>query len=209
MNRLIGVAVFALVFITTSAQAADKGMYFSANWGSGILSDADSAPLGIVSETSVDLGFNLGGAIGYDYGPVRAEFELAYHHNDFNELSTGGVTVPAFGTVSVISLMVNGYYDFHSENSPLVPYLGAGVGLANIEENLSVIGLQFVDDDNTNAFAYQFMAGLGFNINPTTTLTAGYRFFATLDPEFKDSAGTPFDSEYQSHEITLGIRVAF
>jgi len=53
------------------------------------------------------------------------------------------------------------------------------------------------------------MAGVGFNISSKTTLTVGYRYFATTNPEFDDLSGVPFDSEYQSHNINVGIRIAF
>ena len=208
MKRYLVTAIFALVFITTSAHAADKGMYFSGNLGLSILSDADNEQLGVVLESSFDPGFNIGVAIGYDYGSVRAEAEIAYHRNDVDEVSVLGFGFPGDGEVSAISFMVNGYYDFGSENSSVVPYLGGGIGIANIDADVSILGLQFVDD-NATVFAYQFMAGLGFNIGPTTTLTAGYRFFATSDPEFDDVAGFPFDSEYLAHEFNVGVRVAF
>ena len=181
MKRFIVMAVFALVFITTSAHAADKGMYFSGNVGLSILSDADNDQAGTVLESSYDLGFNVGGAVGYDFGNVRAEGELAYHRNDVDEVQGTGIfafpPVPGDGSASAISFMVNGYYDFHIDNSAWVPYLGVGIGFANVDWDVSASGTQRVDDSAT-VFAYQFMTGLGFNINPTTTLTAGYRYFA-------------------------------
>jgi opacity protein-like surface antigen len=210
MKRLLVTAVFALVFITTSAQAADKGkgMYFSGNLGVSILSDADNEALGIVIETSYDPGFNIGGAFGYNYGSVRAEGEITYRSNDADTLSVLGVPFPADGEESAISFMVNGYYDFHSANSSMVPYLGGGIGVASVDANISAIGIPLVDDSAT-IFAYQFMAGLGFNINPTTTLTVGYRYFATSGLEFTDPTGLTFDSEYQSHDFTFGARFMF
>jgi len=213
MKRFILMAIFALVFITTSAHAADRGMYVSGNLGLTILSDSDnvySVPA-FNFETSYDPGFNIGGAIGYNFGSARAEAEIAYHSNDVDEFSVGGFGIPADGTASAISFMANGYYDFHSANSSVVPYLGGGIGFANVNLDVSIFGLEVVDDSAT-VFAYQVMAGLGFNINPTTTLTAGYRYFATSDPEFNDSSGIPptnFDSEYQAHEFNFGVRIAF
>jgi len=213
-------AIFSLVFITTTAQAAEKGMYFSGNLGFSLLSDSDNewpCSPGCTFETSHDLGFNIGGAIGYNYGNIRAEGEIAYHSNDADEFVFSGFPAASGdGSVSAISFMVNGYYDFQIQNSSMVPYLGGGMGVANISADYNVntgtpFGNPFVDDSDT-VFAYQFMAGLGFNINPTTTLTAGYRYFATTDPEFIDSTGilpNNFKSEYQSHEFTFGARFMF
>ncbi len=108
MKRLLVMAIFALVFITTSAQAADKGMYASGNIGLSLLSDGDASIPGLfTAEGSYDLGFMVGGALGYDFGAFRAEGEIAYRTNDFDEASSGGVTLPAEGDTSALSFMAN------------------------------------------------------------------------------------------------------
>ena len=224
MNRLLVLTVLILFCIATSADAgsrsrgtpkkwiasgADRGMYVSGNFGIGLLSDAENNQSGTILESSFDLGYNASGAIGYDFGSFRAEAEVAYHLNDVDTVSAGGVSATGDGTVSALSLMANGYYDFGSRKSLLVPYLGLGVGFAMVDADESVLGTQFVDDSAT-VFAYQFMAGVGFNISRNTTLTAGYRYFAASDPEFDvASGGGTFDSEYQTHEVIVGVRFAF
>ena len=38
----------------------------------------------------------------------------------------------------------------------------------------------------------------------------GYRYFATSDPEFDDDLGLGgFESEYKSHNVSLGLRMNF
>jgi len=209
MKRFILTAVLALVFIATSAQAADKGMYFSGNFGISSLSDVVVELPGFPTiKTSFDLGFNIGGAIGYDYGNIRAEGEITYHTNDIDEFSVLGFTVPGEGEVSALSFMVNGYYDFHSANSPVVPYLGVGIGVANGMVDASVAGISLIDDDAW-VFAYQFMAGIGFEINPTTALTVSYRYFQNSDLSFPNPGLPDIEVEYQIHEFNFGVRVAF
>lgn len=211
MKRLIVMAIFALVFITTSAHAADKGMYVSGNLGISLLSDSDVEQSGFPTiETSFDLGFNIGGAIGYDYGNIRAEGEIAYRLNDIDEFAVLGFIFPGGGDVSALSFMVNGYYDLHSANSPLVPYLGLGVGFANVMVDASVGGIPLlVADDDDLVFAYQFMAGIGYEISPTTALTVGYRYFQTSDASFSDPGFPDVEAEIQSHEFNFGVRVMF
>ena len=34
-------------------------------------------------------------------------------------------------------------------------------------------------------------------------------FFGTADPDFTDVNGIPFDAEYQSHNIEIGLRFSF
>jgi opacity protein-like surface antigen len=217
MKRLLVMAVLALVFIATSAQAENKGMYISANAGVSFLMDSDdeypSIP-GSGFDTSYDPGFNIAGAIGYDFGTIRAEGEIAYRSNDVDESSLPGTVSNAIGDISASSFMLNGYYDIHTRNFSLVPYLGVGIGVAHVDTDFSVSGVPFspfVDDSDT-VFAYQFMAGFGVKVSPIITLTGGYRYFATTEPEFNDSTGIPptnFDSEYRSHEVNLGVRVNF
>jgi len=222
MNRLLVPTVLVLFFIASSVHASDREVYFSGNFGITLLSDANNEQAGTVLESGYDPGFNAGIALGYDFGDFRAEGELAYHRNDLNTITAGAVSVPGEGAVSALSIMANGYYDFssrrsfrsrnssRSNNSLLVPYLGLGVGVANVEADMSIPGFggQFVDD-SAIVLAYQFMAGVGFNISSKTTLTVGYRYFATGDPNLNDLSGARFDSEYQSHNINVGIRLAF
>ncbi|MCH7649762.1 MAG: porin family protein [Nitrospinae bacterium] len=210
MKRLIVVAVLALVFITTSAHAADKGMYVSGNLGVSLAADSNFRASGVdIGEISFDTGFNIGGALGYDYGEFRAEFEIAYHFWDMDELTISGIlpgcpcTGPVDGDASALSFMVNGYYDFPVENSPVSPYLGGGIGGAIVTWDIT--GLV---DDSDLAFAYQIMAGIGFEINPSTTLTVGYRFFLTEDPEVQ-IFGTDVEFTVESHEFNVGARFMF
>jgi opacity protein-like surface antigen len=228
MKRLIVMAVFALVFITTSAQAADKGMYFSGNAGLSLASDSDLFyDLGssgtFESELSFDPGFNIGGAFGYNYGNIRAEFEIAYHSWSMDEETVlpGGIipgcpcTTKWDGDSSALSFMVNGYYDFHSANSPWVPYLGGGIGFANVDIHFvfdETLGTPTnVPSDDDIVFAYQLMAGIGYNINPSTTLVLGYRYFATMDPEFNPIwlMGGTYEATISAHEFNVGARFMF
>ena len=219
MKRFILIAIFALVFISTSAQAADKGMYVSGNVGLSLVPDLDINVVGFPTFATVglDLGFKVGGALGYDYGNFRAEGEISYFLNDTDEGTSVFLPVssPADGDVSVSSFMINGYYDFHSENSPLVPYVGVGLGIANIDADItqpSVSPLALVDD-NATVFAYQFMAGLGYNISPTTILTADYRYFRTTTPEFSCgpalTCADDLEIDYSNHSFNLGARFMF
>ena len=214
MNRLLAIAVLALVFTTTTAHA--KGGYFSGNLGLSMVNDTEVSVFGTdITEISFDSGFNIGGALGNDYGNFRFEVEIAYRKADMDPFTVpgviAGVIIPGCpcsstqpGWASTLSFMGNGYYDFHSSDSPLAPYLGVGFGIATVSGD---VGLG--DHDSDTVPAYQLMAGIGYNINPTTTLTLGYRYFATVtDPEFP-IFGFPIEFSVSSHDFSLGIRVAF
>jgi len=222
MNRLIVIAVLALVFAGTSAHA--KGMYFSGNLGLSIVPDLDQEISGSqVTSISFDKGFRISGAWGYDFEGFRVEGEIGYRTNDADQgtlfpitgfMSTENVE----GDFSVLSLMGNGYYDFHSANSRLVPYVGVGLGVASIDADIRtnnpIFAGQQIVNDSVAAFAIQFMAGLGFNVSPTTTLTFDYRYFASY-PTFElgnfwvSEGALAYESDYINHSFNVGARFAF
>ncbi|MEE8206437.1 MAG: outer membrane beta-barrel protein, partial [Nitrospinaceae bacterium] len=109
-------------------------------------------------------------------------------------------------TFSMVSFMGNGYFDIPT-NSPLRPYVGAGLGfaIAGVEEE-DIFGATSSDSDLVAAV--QLMAGVGFDINPRTTLTFGYRYFTTTDPSFNNAFG-PFETEFNSHDFLFGVRIRF
>jgi len=219
MKRFILTAIFALVFITTSAHAADKGMYVSGNVGLSLVPELDQNIVGFPTFASVNLdpGFIIGGALGYNLGDFRFEGEISYRTNDTDDGTTVFLpsTAPVDGDISALSFMVNGFYDFHSPNFPLVPYLGVGLGIANIDADITIPSLSplAVVDDSATVAAFQLMVGLGYNINPTTTLTFDYRYFVTEDPEFSCGPAlvcvADLQSDYSNHSFNFGARFMF
>ena len=88
--------------------------------------------------------------------------------------------------------MANGYYD-HDMGSPLRPYIGAGIGIVDSEIEVAGFGSTSETD-----LAYQFMVGLGYDINPNVVLTGGYRFFGIAETDAPNI-----------HEFVLGARFMF
>ncbi len=190
-----------------SAQSFYVGAYGGVNYGheSDVLVDG----IGGIN-MATDIGYAVGGFVGYDFGnSFRVEGELAYRRNALNEMSQGGLAMAMEGYVSSTALMVNGLYDFDS-GSALTPYIGGGVGVAQF----SVRDAMFVDipDTPTNqddtVFAYQFIAGVGYELSPTLTLFADYRLFGTMDPEFTDD-GETIEVSYLNSSIMVGISTSF
>ena len=154
-----------------------------------------------------DTGFGVGGALGYrlpfGMGPWNAfRVEAEYHHEeaDHNNISYAGNTFNLDGKSKVDAAMANLYYDFATGLGSLKPYIGGGVGYANVDAGQA-------DDD---VFAYQGMVGLGYapETLPFTEFTLGYRYFGTSDPKFNVS-GLNVKSSYDSHNIELGAKFNF
>ena len=172
MKRFLITMIVAAVFMATSAQAAKGKMYFSGSAGVSITEDLDFPGINI----SFDPGYNVGGALGYDMGRFRVEGEIRYSSVDIDAVN--GTPPPTSADLSALTFMANGYYDHEMRNSSLTPYLGLGLGFVDSEVSAAGFGSTSETD-----FAYQFMAGLGFNVSPSTILTAEYRYFGIADSD--------------------------
>ena len=229
LKRSFGLLCAAVIMgVGTGARAAD-GWYVALDAGAAFLSDStstasDSLGNSITFDTEFDTGFGLHGAIGHSWDAFRLEGEVSYRKNDLDTLEVTNVTLAGIGSfttaaafdadgdVSALGFMANGWYDFDT-GSPWKPFVGGGLGMARISLNdasATVLGVSVpLADDDDWVFAYQVGAGIGYEVTPTTVVSLGYRFFATSDPDFTDPTGIPFDAEYQSHNIEIGVRFSF
>ena len=219
-SKLVGFACgMALVAAgpIAAAQAA-KGFYIGAHGGAVFLEDADTTLAALVSpftavsfETQFDPGYLFGGVVGYGYTDMfRVEAEVSYLDNDLDEFTNSG-SVSVDGDITALAGMVNVYLDFRPGKS-WRPYIGGGIGAANLDLDISgVAGTPVSFSDTDTVFAYQFMAGVEYKITPRLALGAEYRFFGTDDPNFEDTVPTPvsFESEYQSHNVLVRLRYYF
>jgi opacity protein-like surface antigen len=186
-----------------SAVAQNNGFYIGASGGLNILNDS-SLDSGVSLDINYSPGLTFGGVLGYDFGNFRLDAEITYRDNDIDLIG-----LPAEGSTSALSYMINGYFDIPTSMA-LKPYLGGGIGYATVSINdANIPGVAPIADDSDSVLAYQFSAGVGYEISRTTTLSLGYRYFATEDPEMIDAFGTPFTTEYQSHEFSIGVRFLF
>ncbi len=205
MKRIFGLVIGVLVLLISTqvwaqVQVHARGMYLSGNIGFGIRPDADFN--GGPDQFDNDPAFVINGAIGVELNPMfRIEGEIGLHSNTADLLPN---FVTEF-TFSMVSFMGNGYFDIPT-NSPLRPYVGGGLGLAIAGVEEEVFGADSTDTDLVAAF--QLMAGLGYDISPKATLTFGYRYFTTSDPDFFTAFG-PLETEFTSHDFLFGARFRF
>ena len=163
----------ALALTAANAYAASSSSADN-NWYAGIGG-------GLTWPNHADMGGGGGINVGYrlapaDAGAFRVEAEAAYH-------SANGDN--GFGDLRYFNYMGNVYYDFSNTHSwttsgwNISPYIGAGAGLAEIHRGNGNFATAF--HHNTNAFAYQGMAGLTFASAsmPSTDWVLGYRYLGT------------------------------
>ena len=146
---------------------------------------------------------------------LRVELEGAYRPSDidgandvrFNSLP---VTAGLGGDVDTWSLMINAHYDIAM--AAVRPYIGAGLGIARHDASatltLTVPGQPpasypgYSGDDTV--FAYQFMAGIGYEISENMSVFGGYRYMGTDDLEIEK-----LTAQYGTHGIEAGLRFGF
>ncbi len=227
IRKRFSFAAYSLALVggvsVTMMPSAQAQWYVSGNAGLVFLSDSDFndafAGGNTTGEFEFDDGFGFSGAMGYSWGKFRLEGEISYRENDLDQgtvdtfsAGSGLFTNPGTGNIEgdtdAWGFMANVWYDFDTGTS-WVPFLGVGIGVAEIGVDLeSILGVPVSFDESDKVFAYQIGGGIGYKITPMATLTLSYRFFGTDDPEFDDG----FDNlvtEYKSHNIMAGINFRF
>jgi outer membrane protein OmpA-like peptidoglycan-associated protein len=212
MKRLTLAAAAAAAVVGLSGAAMAQGYtgwYLGARGGATWLDDVSSSISGTATNVDFDTGYNIGAHVGYDFGAFRLEGEVVYRNNDIDTMSAGGARLSGVsGSANSLAVMLNAYYDIEL-GWPVVPYVGAGIGWAQINSKARATGLGFTIDDDDSKLAYQLIAGASWWLNPSLALTLDYRYFATDDPSFSTSTGSSFSSEYKTHNVALGLTFRF
>ena len=171
--------------------AAGEGVYLGLGAGVSFPQDSDVTGTGVNATADLDTGYSIIGAVGNSYrNGLRGEFELGYRGLDVGSVSGAS----ASGGVNVFSFMINGYYDFKNKTK-WTPYLGVGLGGANISADAVTPVSGSSLDDSDLVFAYQGMAGLSYQVSDQLSLFSDYRYFATADPDFTLSNGTDAETK--------------
>ena len=204
MKRIaVGAALLAVAPFAAQAQSPIQpgGFYIGAEGGANWVFNtsptstftfAGPSSFGTFSSNSnayFDTGFVVGGALGYDFIGLRVEAEGVYRENT-GTLAVGGLS--AGFNFHEVAIMGNVYYDFLA-GSAIVPYIGAGAGVAFLEAGALGATRQ------STQFAYQGILGVGWNINSTFRLNLEGRYFGTTAPNFSNQGslgGTQYNLTY-------------
>ncbi|MGB3455121.1 MAG: outer membrane beta-barrel protein, partial [Litorimonas sp.] len=249
-SLLIAAAATALVAAPTVASAQDSGVYIKGQAGYGVFTDSDIVPRnstfdGMAGEVNGEGNLALGLGIGFDFeNGWRVELEGSQLYNDMGAISGQPESSAKF---RASSLMLNALYDFEDFGN-WEPYVGAGVGLAKMDIGLAArdfvndtgtvlvrhpacvtrpVGANtaracIVDDDDTG-FAWNLIAGLGYNITDNLTWDTNYRY---MDLGSRNVGGTAIQAnvanvggvfselnttveDIQSHTVMTGFRYRF
>jgi OmpA-OmpF porin, OOP family len=144
---------------------------------------------------------------GYSFGAPKVELELGYRSNDVGNVggTSGG------SSASSLSLMTNAIYDFGGMvgNGAWHPFLGAGIGAAKLTANDVTKGGAWSYSGNDWQFAYQGIAGVGYDVSANWMAKLQYRYFATADYAVTAANGSTGSAEYKNHAVLVGLTYKF
>jgi len=218
-----------------SDNSGSTGAFTTGNLGDGSTLDvAAGTPYGWNTEFDNGSGFSAEAGARYGNG-LRSGVEISYTKADVDThtgVTLGGGSIDALdaasiagsptplgasvaaivadgrGDISSTSVFANVYYDFNS-GSAWQPYVGAGLGVSdvNVTYNPSDVG---VIDDGETKLAYQVKAGLTWMVNETWEVFGEYAYRATDDIELDNDLfpGT-LNIENQQNLLSFGARYRF
>ena len=197
------IAMAVLVGLPTAALAQPEGWYMGLGAGLNLQRDADVTGSGINSTVDFDTGALGAATLGYKFGAPRLELEFSYRGNNVDSIDGANGS----GRTRTQALMTNLLYDF--DLGGFTPYVGVGIGGAAVKyKNVGPFGAASLNDSDL-VFAYQGIAGVGYQVTEQLGLFADYRYFATRDAGLTTSGGAGVDAEYAAHSVLVGLRWAF
>ncbi|MCM2263583.1 MAG: outer membrane beta-barrel protein [Desulfuromonadales bacterium] len=170
-----------------SAEAV-KGPYLAV-WGGLVITN--DIEINNSVDMSIDDGYGIGVAVGYDFGPVRLEVEASHRESDGDKFETSVGDIDANEDLKVSTVLVNGYVDL-ATGGPLTPYLGAGAGYARAE--LDNVG------EHDDVGVAQFAAGLLMAVSSQVAVDLGYRYLLPVSHS---------DFDVEQHTAMLGLQIRF
>jgi OmpA-OmpF porin, OOP family len=207
--RRSAIALLGLAWAGSAARAQEPpGPYFHLNLGANFLEGLSvTGPSGNQATLNQDPGYMINTGPGYAFSHgFRAEIDLGYRHNDAKNVTLpGGGTTPTSlnlkANAAARSYLVDGLYDFHIGHIAWTPYIGFGVGAANVRVN---------NIGSDTPFAWSAMAGVEYPVTRRVYLGVGYKYLATEDLHLRTtSANLSSHAEYQSHAAMLTFRLKF
>lgn len=197
---LFAAAFMALPAAASASANTTPGWYAGLGAGVNFQRDTGDNTRNVPSFSFKRPGFDVLGDVGYAFGNgFRAEFEPFHSYS---------VVKHSDGYLANTDFFANALYDFDL-GMMIMPYVGAGIGVDfSSANNIGPVGGAHYDDAATK-MSYQGIAGFAVPIDHQWTVTADYRYIASLDPKYKNTAGNYARFDDASHNILLGVRYSF
>ncbi|MDD3518791.1 MAG: outer membrane beta-barrel protein [Chromatiales bacterium] len=134
---------------------------------------------------------------------LRIETELGYRSSDLDDIDG----VATSGHRRTASMMLNAIYDIRIEPA-IVPFVGAGIGIAQISDTAKIGGTTLLDDTDSGVM-WQVMAGFVMPASETIDFNLTYRYVGGFDPTYRNEAGDRLESEFRTDSIVIGLARRF
>lgn len=148
---------------------------------------------------SYDLDKNVVPSVGIGYqftDNLRGDVTLGYSKQSFDDYD---VDVRSWDMMANAYVDLGNYYGF-------TPYLGAGLGFANVRYSIDTAYGDYKSDDDYR-LAWALMAGVGIDVASNIKLDIGYRYGVIEGADIASAAGvTLSDKDIQSHQLRAGVR---
>ncbi|MGA3284117.1 MAG: outer membrane beta-barrel protein [Verrucomicrobiota bacterium] len=164
------------------------GLYFRLGVGPSFFENGQLTEFGtpVSSTVKYRTGLAADGAFGYAFNKyVAADFEVGYVGAKIDNVP-GYVSDNSY--LYNVPFLANVTLSYPIPRTIVVPYIGAGVGGADVIFDTDSFGPSpnnFVTGrEDDVVFAWQAFAGLRFRLAENLSLDVGYKYFATEDPTF-------------------------
>ncbi len=204
---------------TAEEEEEESGYVYYAELSSGLsmVPEQGISGGGLSGDVSFTPGFHIGGAVGARITDhLRSELSFGYRQSEVDDIEGPGFRLEGAGDAGVFTAMANGYLDLVPD-APIIPYVGAGIGVGVLSIDSDSDASLLVVDDSDVVFAWNLMAGIGIPVTDRASLTLGYRYLATTDPDLTATVNIPgigsasgtLSGEFDAHEGVFGVRVGF
>jgi opacity protein-like surface antigen len=171
----------------------------------------------VSSPVDYDTGLAFDAAFGWAFNRyVALDFETGYIGAEINN-------VPGYISDNSrfynVPFLVNATLSLPIPRTNIIPYVGAGVGGADVVFDTDQFGPSSTDyvsgSENDVVFAGQLFAGLRFQLTRHLALDLGYKYFATGNPTFSgpnDNAPGNFDVSFKgarTHSVLFALKLDF
>ncbi len=222
MNRLLSVLLLSAALLLPGITYAGSGIYVTPKFVMNYQHNKSEISFaGIEAMSDSKSSIRAGGALAVGYNfmeqfaqPIRAEVEYGIYgnnsmtrHFDAGAAGTGNVR-SKFG---VHTLLANGYWDFARFFS-FVPWVGAGVGVAFVNDKTSLHtdkGFHGMNNETDVVFAGQFSLGCAWEITDSVALDLGYRYLMMANTQTSAYQVTMRGKHNHHHQLMLGARISF
>src|SRR6185312_4689465 len=151
-------------------------------------------------------GAQVGAFVGYDWGKIRTEAEVAYsqfHAKRATDLQSGA-SESLGGKDALTTAMVNALFDVGGQDCGIALALGAGAGRAFYHTRLDDASGSLMRDSDS-AWAYQLIGQARLRVSNSGEIALTYKYLNTNSFHLHDLTGVPHWTELKTSTALISL----